>query len=84
MSVFFETDQAAARNRRMWLKIGKIFERVALKLAAEPLSRKTAVELAQLAEGCFWQATGENDSFELPQTRPATPSLNIMEEGGER
>ena len=61
----FDTDKAYARVARMWLRLGRELERRAYDMAQESLSRSTAIELAAMAEACFWQATGESDSFDM-------------------
>ena len=58
----FDSDIVCPRLSKMWGKIGATFEKQAIE-AAETGANHRAVELGKFAEVCFWQATGESDSF---------------------
>ena len=54
------SEQSSRRSTRMWSKIGGLIERFAYEMAEKGCA-ETACSAAQLAEACFWQATGEGD-----------------------
>lgn len=57
----FDTDKACTSVNRMWLKLARRLE----KLAHDQPHTETALRTARAAECCYWQATGESDSFDL-------------------
>ena len=66
-----ETNNALAKCNRMWRRLGHTFERLAYERAKSGLllDVQAAVTIAKLAEGCFWQSTGEADCFDLPREK---------------
>jgi hypothetical protein len=69
----FESDRAFARNSRMWLKLGGLFERAAYA-HVEKNNPHSAMQCARMAEVCFWQATGEMDCVAMKDVVPKEPS----------
>lgn len=57
----FDTNKACPTVNRMWLKLARRLE----KMAHEATNVDTALKTARAAESCYWQATGESDSFDL-------------------
>ena len=58
------TDQAIARTCKMWLRLGNQLAKGAPDLVERGYHLQ-AIQWAICAEACFWQATGEADSFNL-------------------
>lgn len=57
---------------RMWQHIGRTLQNLATEQAAAANSAADAyqaTEIAKLAEGCFWQSTGDAASFDLERTK---------------
>lgn len=58
----FDEDKCASRNVRMWRKIGGMYERAAYEAVSDfRVAPTRAARLAEIAEACFWQATGQGD-----------------------
>jgi len=60
------SEQSSRRSMRMWSKIGGVVERYAYEQAEKGYCRY-ACALAQFAEACFWQSTGEGDFTSIDQ-----------------
>lgn len=57
----FDEDASAKRTNRMWLKVAGIYERAAYEHAGNKFAPKLGAQMAEIAEACFWQATGQGD-----------------------
>lgn len=58
----FDEDTCAKRNNRMWRIVGTHLERAAIEAAKDPkYGPDSCLKLAEAAEVCFWQATGQGD-----------------------
>ena len=56
-----DPEKAALKVSRMWAKIARSLEAHAVELAAAGESAR-AVRTAEMADACYWQATGEMSS----------------------
>jgi hypothetical protein len=64
---------ALGKSNRMWQRLGKLLEDTGHDIIAGGTTNlwdaEKAVEFTKLAEGCYWQATGDNDAFDLPRKK---------------
>lgn len=60
----WDEDKAAQRCARMWFRLGKVMERMALD-QAERNNPANALQCARIADVCFWQATGVDGSISM-------------------
>lgn len=65
----YDSDVATTRTMRMWRKLGGLFEKASYE-AVERRSFDVALRCAQMADVCFWQATGEGDSLRMKDFAP--------------
>lgn len=69
----FDSDKAAMRLRRMWLRLAGLLEAETSKLV-ERGYLKEAIQAGTYAEACFWKATGETDMHDIKDVLPADKS----------
>lgn len=62
----FNSDKAAAASGRLWLKLARTLDKLALEKAAGGYIDK-AIKAARCADACYWQATGEGDAITLKE-----------------
>lgn len=62
--MLWDEDKAASRCTRMWIKLGRSLETLALA-QAEARNPNLAIEAARRADVCFWMATGVLDSISM-------------------
>jgi hypothetical protein len=69
-----DTEKALEACQRMWRRVGTLLSKKAVE-HAEKGHRYEAVRLAEAAEACFWQATGEMDAADIDRAlgREAQP-----------
>lgn len=65
----WDEDKAAQRCTRMWFRLGRAMESVAMDQAAKGY-QMSALEAARIADVCFWQATGIDGSISMSDVLP--------------
>jgi hypothetical protein len=62
--VTFESNDALEAIQRMWRQVGTRLAKHAVK-SADNGYPDAALKSARVAEACFWQATGDNDTIDI-------------------
>lgn len=57
-----DSDKAATRVSRMWWRIGRLLEAMAVESAQKRYGVETILGYARAADAAYWQATGEMDA----------------------